>query len=96
MDRVTVTTPLGPVVLEHSGTRAKALGDSLALDWWRRRVEESPFGAQGHIYSPDDCDVCDVIAVALTAVGSDNVTASKTTRARAIAQLRTTPKGAIP
>ena len=96
MDRVTVTTPLGPVVLEHSGTRAKALGDSLALDWWRRRVEESPFGAQGHIYSPDNCDVCDVIAVALTAVGSDNVTASKTTRARASAQLRTTPKGATP
>ena len=96
MDRVIVTTPLGPVVLEHSGTRAKALGDSLALDWWRRRVEESPFGAQGHAYNPNDCDICDVIAVALTAVGSDNVTASKATRARASAQIRTTPADAIP
>jgi hypothetical protein len=95
MDRVIVTTPLGPVVLEHSGTRAKALGDSLALDWWRRRVEESPFGAQGHAYNPNDCDICDVIAVALTAVGSDKVKASEAATAKAAKQLRSTPKGAI-
>jgi hypothetical protein len=82
-------------VLEHSGTRAKALGDSLALDWWRRRVEESPFGAQGHAYNPNDCDICDVIAVALTAVGSDKVKASEAATAKAAKQLRSTPKGAI-
>ena len=95
MDRVTVKTPLGPVVLEHSGTRAKAFGDSLALDWWRRRVDDAPFGAQGHAYNPDNCDICDVIAVVLAAVGSDNANISEAAAAKASRQLRSTPKGAI-
>ena len=96
MERVTVTTPLGPVVLEHRGNQVAAKGDELALDWWSRRVQDAPFGAQGHFYDPTDCDICDVIAVALTAVGSDSVTIPATAASKAAQQLQSTPKGATP
>lgn len=95
MDRVTVTTPLGLVTLEHSGTAVRVIGENLAVDWWHRRVADAPFGAQGHLYHPNDCDICDVIAVALTAVGSENVDVPKAAAGKAAKQLRSTPKGAL-
>jgi hypothetical protein len=96
MERVTVQTPLGTVTLEHSGTKAVAKGDDLALDWWQRRVDGILFGAQGHIFNTDDCDICDVLEAAASAVGRENITASKKAVADATQQVRSTPKGAIP
>jgi hypothetical protein len=96
MERVTVTTPLGPVVLEHRGNQVAAKGDDIPLSWWQLKVDGVLFGAQGHIFYPKDCDLCDVLAAAASVVGPDNVTASASARAQAAAQLRTTPEGAIP
>jgi hypothetical protein len=96
MDRVVVTTPLGPLTIEHQGTVVTVKGEELPLDWWQLRVQQGIFGAQGHVFHPGDCDLCDVIAAATSLVGPENVAASKAARARATAQLNTTPEGAIP
>ena len=96
MERVTVQTPLGPISLDHSGTKAVAKGDALPLSWWNQRVNSVLFGAHGHVFSPNDCDICDVLEAAASAVGRENVTASKKALANAARQIRSTPKGAIP
>jgi hypothetical protein len=96
MERITLTTPLGPVTLKHQGDRITATGDELPLGWWQLKVDGILFGAQGHLFDPGDCDLCDVLAAAASAVGPDNVTATPKARALATAQLRTTPEGAIP
>jgi hypothetical protein len=96
MEQVTLKTPLGFVALEHSGTKASAKGDELALSWWERRMAEGLFGVHGHIFNVDDCDICDVIAAAQSAVGAENVHASEAALRLAIHQTRATPQGAIP
>lgn len=95
MDQITLETPLGSVILEHQGNQLSAKGDELPLSWWELRADGVLFGAQGHVFYPNDCDLCDVLAAAISVAGPDNVTASDTIRARARAQLRTTPEGAI-
>lgn len=96
MEQVTLKTPLGFVALEHSGAKATAKGDELALSWWERRLAEGLYGVHGHVFSLDDCDICDVIAAAHLAVGPDNVHASQQAIDLATHQIRSTPKGAIP
>jgi hypothetical protein len=96
MERVTIQTPLGTVTLEHSGTKAVAKGDALPLDWWQRRVDNILFGAHGHVFNANDCDICDVIEAAASAVGRENIAVSKAAITQATRQIRSTPEGAIP
>lgn len=96
MERVTVQTPLGTVTLDHTGTRATVKGEALPLSWWNRQVNSVLFGAQGHVFDPNDCDICDVLQAAYSAVGRENVTASKTAIDKARQQVRSVPTGAIP
>lgn len=96
MERVTVQTPLGPISLDHSGTKAVALGQVMPLTWWREQLDRGLFGGHGHSFRMDDCDICDVLSAAIQAVGKDAVIASDAAFAKAAKQLQSTPKGALP
>lgn len=96
MDTIRVSTPLGWLTIEHSGTKAKAFGQVMPLAWWREQLDRGLFGGHGHSFRMDDCDICDLLSAAIQAVGKDAVIASDAAFAKAAKQLQSTPKGALP
>jgi hypothetical protein len=95
MERIEIQTPLGLVTLEHRGVGITATGDELPLDWWTGQTDSILYGGHGHVFYPNDCDICDVLIAAASAVGEENVTASLKAHAQAAAQLKT-PTGVKP
>ena len=66
------------------------------MSWWEHRVREGLYGIHGHVFHMGDCDLCDLVAAATSAVGEDAIDVSQGVLDRAASQARQTPADALP
>ena len=88
---ITIETPQGTILFEHSKNRVVAKGPKIAVDLWNIEVNRGLYGVHGHIFKKNDCDIADVINAATNYVGMENVTIPENSQKQAEIDLQSYP-----
>ncbi len=96
MELIHLKTPVGELTLEHEKGAITLKGNSVQKSWWAFQLEEGLYGVHGHIFNPENCDIADVIEVASSLVGGDNIKADKEVFRKAEELTNAYPSTALP